>query len=116
MKNASPEIDAYIAKSAEFARPILKKFRALFHKACPRIEETMKWGFPHFEHKGILCGVAAFKQHCAFNLWKASLLKDALGETSGEAMGQFGRITSEKDLPPRARFVALVKKAVGSWF
>jgi hypothetical protein len=38
----SPEIDAYVAKSAEFARPILARIRAAYHKACPEIEETMK--------------------------------------------------------------------------
>src|SRR5262245_55574983 len=37
MQNATPEVDAYIAGSAAFARPILKKFRALFHRACPEI-------------------------------------------------------------------------------
>jgi hypothetical protein len=24
------------------------------------MEETMKWGFPHFVHQGIVCGMAAF--------------------------------------------------------
>jgi hypothetical protein len=111
MGTRDPRVDAYIARSAPFAQPILAHIRAVVHQACPRVEETVKWGMPAFDYHGLMCGMAAFKQHCAFNLWKASLLKDALGATSGEAMGQFGRITSEKDLPPRARFVALVKKA-----
>jgi hypothetical protein len=49
MKNHSPKVDAYIAKSPEFARPILERIRKLFHQACPEIEETINWGFPHFE-------------------------------------------------------------------
>jgi hypothetical protein len=56
-----PAVDAYIRKAAPFARPILEKVRALFHKACPEIEETIKWGFPHFEYRGVVGSMAAFK-------------------------------------------------------
>src|SRR5579871_2013524 len=76
MKNHSPKVDAYIARSADFAKPILKKIRTLFHKACPQIEETIKWGFPHFEYKGVVGSMAAFKQHVSFGFWKAKLMTD----------------------------------------
>jgi len=76
MRAATPAVDAYIAGSPEFARPILKRFRALFHKACPAIEEKMKWGFPHFVYKGIVGSMAAFKQHVSFGFWKGNLLSD----------------------------------------
>lgn len=36
-------IDTYIAKSQEFAKPILEHFRELAHKICPDVEETIKW-------------------------------------------------------------------------
>ena len=67
-------VDAYIAKSAEFARPILAHLREVVHAACPDVEETMKWSFPHFEYRGLLCSMAAFKEHCAFGFWKGSLV------------------------------------------
>ena len=35
--NTDPRVDDYIAKSAEFARPILKHLRALVHEAVPPI-------------------------------------------------------------------------------
>lgn len=76
MKNRSPEVDAYIAKSPEYARPILKKIRALYHKACPQIEETVKWGFPHFEYKGIVGSMAGFKRYVSYGFWKARLMDD----------------------------------------
>ena len=60
MKN--PAVDAYIAKSADFAQPILRHLRALMHKGCPRIEETIKWGVPTFEREGIVAMMAAFKR------------------------------------------------------
>jgi hypothetical protein len=37
--------DAYIQAAAPFARPILKHFRTLVHKACPAVEETINGDF-----------------------------------------------------------------------
>lgn len=55
MEKKDKRIDAYIAKSENFAKPILNHLRQLVHKACPDIEETIKWGLPHFDCNGILC-------------------------------------------------------------
>ncbi len=96
-------IDNYIAKSNDFAKPILLHLRELVHKTCPQAEEKIKWGFPHFDYKGeMMCSMAAFKQHAVFGFWKAALMKDpalvAIAK-SEVAMGHLGRITSLKDLP-----------------
>ncbi len=103
-----PRIDAYIAKSAEFAKPVLKHLRELVHAACPDVQETVKWQSPSFEYKGLLCGMAAFKEHCTFGFWKHELL---LGDRNGDAMGSFGRITSLNDLPSDRTLTGLIKKA-----
>ena len=95
-------IDAYIAKAAPFAKPILKHLRALLHKGCPEVEETIKWSFPNFSYKGMFCGMAAFKEHCSFGFWKADLIlkqENRRSNADGDGMGQFGRITSLADLP-----------------
>jgi len=98
-----PRVDAYIAKSAQFAQPILNHLRELVHKVCPDVEETMKWSFPNFDYKGsILCNMAAFKQHCAFGFFKASLMNDPHGLLHAEgktAFGQLGQVKDVKDLP-----------------
>ncbi len=98
MPKKDKRIDAYIAKSQPFARPILKHMRLLVHKACPETEETIKWGFPHFNYKGeMMCSMASFKQHCAFGFWKASLMKDkslTANAKSESAMGHIGKIMS----------------------
>jgi hypothetical protein len=104
-----PRIDAYIAKSAEFAKPILRHLRELVHRGFPGIEESIKWGMPHFDHHGIVCSMAAFKEHCAFGFWKGSLVFPSAREQ--EAMGQFGRIRSLGDLPPDAAIVKWVRLA-----
>jgi uncharacterized protein YdeI (YjbR/CyaY-like superfamily) len=110
MATRDPRIDAYVAKSAPFARPILEHIRAVMHEACPDVEETIKWGFPHFDYHGMMCSTASFKAHCALNFW---LGRQVLGdEMTDEAMGQFGRITSLKDLPNKATLRRYIKKAM----
>lgn len=107
-------IDAYIAKSADFAKPVLNHLRKLVHQACPKAVETIKWGFPHFEYKGILCSMASFKSHASFGFWKGSVMKDPkkilnpVGETS---MGHFGKITKLSDLPSDKIIIDYIKEA-----
>ena len=55
MPALDPRVDAYIEKSADFAKPILTHLRKLIHKACPEVVETIKWSMPGFEYKGFLC-------------------------------------------------------------
>lgn len=108
MGTRNPRVDEYIAKSADFAQPILHYFRDLVHQSCPDVEEVMKWSFPNFTYKGMYCNMAAFKEHCSFGFWKASLLP---GPPHQNGMGHFGRITSMKDLPPKRELVSLLKEA-----
>jgi len=115
MPSTDPRIDDYIKNSAPFAQPILQHLRSLVHEACPDIQETMKWSFPHFDYKGILCSMAAFKQHCSFGFWKASAMKDTeklLNRVGNTDMAHFDKITSLKDLPPDKVILAYIKEAV----
>ena len=107
-------IDNYIAKSADFAKPILNHLRKLIHTACPDVEEAIKWGFPHYDYNGIMCSTAAFKSHCAFNFWKASLMKDAklFTENNKSSMGHYGKISSLKGLPSDKIIIARIKEAM----
>ena len=119
MAKRDPRIDAYIAKSQPFARPILKRLRRLVHRGCPRVVETVKWGAPHFMlDDGMFCGMVSFKQHCGFYFWRGRRLakldaRFAAIRTAGrkEGMGSFGRISTNADLPSDARFAALVRAA-----
>ena len=109
MGNKDPRVDAYIAKSAGFAQPILNHLRELVHRGCPEVEETLKWSMPSFVYKGMLCGMAAFKQHATFGFWKHELVVGKTGQKAG--MGQFGRITSLKDLPAQKVLLGYIRKA-----
>lgn len=112
MPTTDPFVDAYIEKSKDFARPILNHIRSLVHEACPDVVETKKWSFPHFDYKGIMCSMAAFKEHCAFNFWKQSLLESSAFPAEKTAMGSFGRITSIKDLPVARTFKKMIHDAM----
>jgi len=103
-------VDAYIEKSQDFAKPILRHLRKLVHQSCPEVTETLKWSMPSFEYKGMMCGFASFKQHCTFGFWKEALLTDAKFPAKN-AMGSFGRITSLKDLPNDATIKKIIKEA-----
>ena len=106
--NREPRIDAYIAKAAPFARPILEKVRERVHAAAPEAEEAIKWGAPGFTVDGkILLIMAAFKAHAALNFWRGQ----EIGDPKAGAMGQFGKLASVDDLPPDAELDALIREA-----
>lgn len=97
----NPKFDAYIAKSAPFARPILKKLRASFHKADRGLVEEIKWGMPNFTKDGAIIGfMAAFKAHCAYGVWLVSK--------------GFNRVKTLDDLPTQAELTKVVRKSVAA--
>lgn len=109
MGSRDHRVDAYITKAAPFAQPILAYLRDLVHEAVPQVEEGMKWSRPFFSsHGSPMCLMAAFKQHCSFGFW---LHKDVTGKTDEEGMGQFGKLTSLRELPPKKTLLALIRKA-----
>ena len=112
MPTTDPFVDQYIEKSKDFAKPILNHIRALVHEACPDVVELKKWSFPHFDDKGMMCSMASFKEHCAFNFWKQSLLDQGAFPEEKTAMGSFGRITSLADLPDDATMKKLIHDAM----
>jgi hypothetical protein len=110
----SPKVDAYIAKSASFAQPILNHLRETIHTAAPGIAEEIKWSMPFFTLNGVILGnMAAFKAHCSFGLWGAEIAKTLRedGVAVGGNMGSFGKITSLKDLPPKSKLLSYIHQA-----
>jgi hypothetical protein len=114
MGKKDARVDAYIAKSPDFARPVLTYLRDVVHEGCPDVTETMKWSTPTFDHHGIMCSIASFKRHCVFGFWKAPLLTldgTPLVRKMESGAGQFGKLTTIKDLPSRSKLLRLVKDA-----
>ena len=104
-------VDAYIAKSPEFAKPILTRIREAVHAGCPEVQETIKWSVPAFEYKGPFCGMASFKKHAMFGFWKHQLMNKVLPTGDKAAFGRFRRIESIDDVPSMSGMVRLIKMA-----
>jgi hypothetical protein len=99
MTATDPRIDAYIAKAAAFARPILAELRARVRKAWPAAEETLKWNVPFFVYEGKpLVSMAAFKKHAKFGVWSGM-------------MPTMVDVTTVDELPPAKAFADSVKEA-----
>lgn len=103
----NPKVDAYIADAAPFARPILKHFRSLIHRACPEVQEDIKWGNPHFVHHGMLCFMAAFKAHCAIGFWRPEVHREI--EAAGKGPKRLRRVASMDELPEEKRLIRWIK-------
>lgn len=114
MKNTIPEVDAYIDQAPDFAQPILKKLRRLFHQACPEIQESIKWSSPFFEFQGIVGNMSAFKKHVSYGFWKAGLMSDPEGilEKSGNTQMAILKATSLEDLPDDEVLIRYIEEAV----
>lgn len=114
MKNTIPEVEAYIDQAPDFAQPILKKLRRLFHQACPEIQESIKWSSPFFELQGIVGNMSAFKKHVSYGFWKAGLMSDPEGilEKSGNTQMAVLKATSVEDLPDDEVLIRYIEEAV----
>jgi hypothetical protein len=111
MPKKDTAVDKYIAKAGDFAKPILTRLRETVHTVCPECEETMKWSFPHFQYKGMLCSMAAFKAHCVFGFWKQDLVVKAVGK-DGTAFAERAKFASVDELPPKKVINACIKVAM----
>ena len=66
-----PRVDAYIAKAAAFAQPLLQEMRKRAQQACPDASETIKWNVPFYVLNGkLVASMAAFKAHTKFGVWQ----------------------------------------------
>lgn len=111
MPRHDPRIDAYIAKAAPFAQPILAHLREQVLAVSPEIEETLKWSAPSFMYRGkILCGMSAFKLHAAFGFWQHALVMGA--DEPRDGAGSFGKLTVLADLPSKRELASLLRKAM----
>jgi uncharacterized protein YdeI (YjbR/CyaY-like superfamily) len=114
--NFNPQVTAYLADCAEFARPIMNHLRQLLHATCPSVVEQIKWGILHFDYHGdMMCIFAAHAKHCSFTFFKQAIMSDARLRENIDfpaAKRFMGRLTCLADLPPDRELIALIKEAM----
>jgi uncharacterized protein YdeI (YjbR/CyaY-like superfamily) len=112
MGKKDERVDAYIEKSADFAKPILRHLRQLIHTACPQVEETIKWRNPAYVFGGILCITAAFKHHCALVFWHASIRESLKPAKANAGWGELKRIAKLSDLPKDSVLTRAIRESM----
>src|SRR5436190_2082177 len=112
MSKRDPRIDKLIDASPDLAKPILTHMRELIHRVCPEVEETLKWSHPTFMYKGIMCGMASFKQHCLFMFWNHELMFQHDKKATEAMIERLGRLTSISELPPDKILISYLKEAL----
>jgi Domain of unknown function (DU1801) len=94
-----PRVDAYIAKAAAFAQPLLVEMRKRAHQACPDATETIKWNVPFYELNGkLVASMAAFKAHTKFGVWQ-------------DMKPHMVDVATPAELPPAADWIRRLKAA-----
>ena len=113
MSTTDPRVDAYIAEARPFARPLLEHLRRGFHKGCPKLVETIKWGTPAFEHGGLLGVMSAHKEHVAWALWRGARLDDPEGllKKVGRTSMTRAKASTKSELPTQKVIADYVRRA-----
>lgn len=85
-KSQSEEVDAIIAKLADWRGKKLELIRKLIKSADPDVIEEVKWkkasnpdGIPVWSHDGIICTGEFYKNHLRLTFFKGAVLKDPKG-------------------------------------
>ena len=88
---ASEKIDLYIAKFEGDQKILLSEIRRVLNLAEFELVEDWKWNAPSYNHKGIICWLACFKNHVGVNFFKGSLIPDAHNSYDAACMDKGNR-------------------------
>ena len=119
--SASAEIDAIIAKVADWRGPVLARMRQLIREADPEIVEEVKWrkpsnpaGVPVWSRGGIICTGETYKGKVKLTFAKGAKLPDPSRLFNGSLGGNTMRAIDigEGDEVDGDAFKALVRAAV----
>mgnify|MGYP000850261229 CR=1 FL=1 len=116
MSIRSKEVTDYINKAAAFAQPILKHWRKRVFEASDDIEESLKYGTPHYHYKGdYMLAMAAYSKHCSFTFFKSDFMSDDRLKQNKQhkPIDRFlGKISSLEELPTDKEFDKFLKEAI----
>lgn len=107
------QADDWFAKLDPQKRVVATALRTIVHRAAPRATESMRSGSLVYEQDGVVCGIAAFKNHVSLQFFEASKsLKDPTGVLQNA--GKKGRQVKCRDIGEvrRGPFCDLIRQAL----
>lgn len=108
------DIDKYITEATDFAQPILNHLRQLIFTADPEMEEAIKWRQPCYSQNGLVCAMAAFKQHVNFTFFEGKHLIDkhgVFGDSNNQNLSAF-KLKSIDELPADNILISYIQQAI----
>lgn len=78
------KVDSYITQKNAPVRDILSTLREIIVNVDDKITESIKWGMPHFEYNGIMCGMGGFKKHVNLYFHKGAGMSDPQNLFNGQ--------------------------------
>jgi hypothetical protein len=79
--NADPSqhISDWVETLGDWRGDMLARLREVILEADPAATEEWKWNTPVWSHSGLVCAVAAFKDHVKMNFFEGAALADPDG-------------------------------------
>lgn len=83
------KIEQILTDKSEQIAEIFSELRAIIVLHSEHIIEELKWGMPHYNYKGMMIGLGAFKNHVVLWFHKGILINDSnnLFEPSADSKG-----------------------------
>lgn len=104
-------VDDYFGKLPAAQQEIVVALRALIRKAAPKLEETVKWGYPCYVGTARVCSIMAFKDHVNLAFFRGTELADPEGLLEGTGKGmRHVKVRIVQDIPKKS-LTALVSEA-----
>lgn len=95
---APEKISDYIAKAPAEKQELMNRLRSILNSEEFELTEDWKWRAPNYNHKGMICWLAYFKNHVGINFFKGSLIEDLHGLYDDACMDKGNRQIKFQDV------------------
>lgn len=81
----------YLEQKEGNSKEILIFLHEIIKANFPQIECSIKWGMPHYDYKGLMCGIGLFKNHVNLYFHKGNEMNDPYGYFNGQEKNKANR-------------------------
>lgn len=106
------DVDAYVARLDPPVRVLVEALRCLVREAAPEAAESLKWGMPCYDQKGLLCTIHPARGYARLQFFHGASLPDPARLLEGTGKGMRHVKVRSADGMPSDAMRALVSEAV----